>query len=88
MNLEQALNALPPDAPEKVVEAIFSRPFLNALGFGDLETIPGFKVSNLIVDHAARKNTNDDNIFLHTGQLCLCRTLWRKSARILVCGSS
>ena len=68
MNLEQALNALPPDAPEKVVEAIFSRPFLNALGFGDLETIPGFKVSNLIVDHAARKNTNDDNIFLHTGQ--------------------
>ncbi len=66
--LEQALRSLPPDAPEKVVEAVFSRPFLQALGFGDLEMIPGFKVGNLIADHAARKNTCDKDIFLYTGE--------------------
>lgn len=67
MNLEQALDALRPDAPEIVVEGNFSRAFLNALGFGDLEMIPGFRVGRLAVDHAARKNTSDD-IFLHTGK--------------------
>lgn len=65
MNLEEALQALPPDATEVVVEGNFSRAFLKALGFGDLETVPGFRVGRLAVDHAARKNTDDD-IFLHS----------------------
>jgi hypothetical protein len=65
MNIEQALRSLPPDAAERLVEAVISRPFLNALGFEDLEMIPGFRVGNLIVDHAARKNIDDD-IFLHS----------------------
>ncbi len=66
MKLEEALRTLPPDAAEVVVEGGFSRIFLNALGFGDLEMIPGFKIGNLAVDHAARKNTGED-IFLHSG---------------------
>ena len=65
MDLEKILQNLPPDAPEAMVEANFSRPFLKALGFDELETIPAFPVSKLFVDHAARKNTPDD-IFLHT----------------------
>lgn len=65
MNLERALEALPHDAPEIVVEGNFSREFLKALGFGDSEMIPGFGIGSRIVDHAARKNIDSD-IFLHT----------------------
>ncbi|WOD39362.1 AAA family ATPase [Nodosilinea sp. E11] len=65
MNLEQILQDLPLDAAEVVVEGNFSRAFLKALGFGDLEMVPGFKVGKLAVDHAVRKNTEND-IFLHT----------------------
>ncbi|MBD1873572.1 hypothetical protein H6F75_08765 [Nodosilinea sp. FACHB-131] len=65
MNLEEALQALPPDAIEVVVEGNFSKAFLKALGFGDLEMVPGFRVGRLVVDHAARKNADDD-IFLHS----------------------
>jgi cellulose biosynthesis protein BcsQ len=66
MNLEEALRDLPSDATEVIVEANFSRSFLNALGFSDFEMIPGFKIDQLIVDHAARKNTSEGDIFLHT----------------------
>ncbi|MFQ4135657.1 ParA family protein [Nodosilinea sp. PGN35] len=65
MSLEQAFQSLPPDAAEVVVESIFSKPFLNALGFNEEEIVPGFKIRTLAVDQAARKNTSDD-IFLHT----------------------
>lgn len=65
MSLEQAFLSLPPDAAEVVVESIFSKPFLNALGFSEKEIVPGFKIRNLAVDQAARKNTGED-IFLHT----------------------
>ncbi|MBD2112032.1 MULTISPECIES: ParA family protein [Cyanophyceae] len=65
MNLEEALQALPPDAAEVIVEGNFSRAFLKALGFEDLEMVPGFRVGRLTVDHAARKNAGDD-IFLHS----------------------
>ncbi|MBD2428391.1 ParA family protein [Phormidium sp. FACHB-1136] len=63
--LERVYQDLPIDADELIVEANFSRIFLNALGFSDLEMIPGFGIQNLAVDHAARKNTDDD-IFLKT----------------------
>lgn len=65
MSLEQAFQALPPDADERKVESIFSKPFLNALGFSEEEIIPGFRIGNWAVDQAARKNSGDD-IFLHT----------------------
>ncbi|MEA5453041.1 AAA family ATPase [Leptolyngbya sp. CCNP1308] len=65
MSLEQAFKSLPPDAAEAVVESIFSKPFLNALGFSDEEIVPKFKIRNWAVDQAARKNTEDD-VFLHT----------------------
>jgi cellulose biosynthesis protein BcsQ len=63
--LEQAHQHLPLNAEELIVEANFSRVFLNALGFSDSEMIPGFAIQNLAVDHAARKNTDND-IFLQT----------------------
>ena len=65
MNLESVLQNIPPDAPEAVVEHQFSKSFLKALGFEDLEFRPQFPVSKGAVDWAARKNTEDD-IFLHT----------------------
>ncbi|MEM9214999.1 MAG: AAA family ATPase [Cyanobacteria bacterium P01_F01_bin.150] len=67
--VKRALQALAPDAPEAAVEAIFSKPLLNALGFGDMEIAPGFKANNRpsrIADHAARKNVDDGDIFAHT----------------------
>ena len=65
MNLEQVLANIPPDASEAIVEGYFSKPFLKALGFQDLEIVPQFPVTRGAVDHAARKNTEDD-IFLHS----------------------
>ncbi|PSN16385.1 cobalamin biosynthesis protein CobQ [filamentous cyanobacterium CCT1] len=65
MSLVKALQDLPSDAPEVVVEGAFSKEFLKALGFENLEVVPGFKVGTKVVDHAARKNIDDD-IFLHT----------------------
>ena len=63
--LKQVYQDLPLGADESIVEANFSRVFLNALGFSDSEMIPGFSIQNLAVDHAARKNTEND-IFLQT----------------------
>ncbi|MBE9111971.1 ParA family protein [Nodosilinea sp. LEGE 07298] len=65
MSLEQTLQFLPSDATEAIVEGNFSKPFLKALGFEDLEMVPQFPVSNRAVDHAARKNTSND-IFLES----------------------
>lgn len=63
--LEKAYNDLPVNAQETVVEANFSRFFLNALGFSGSEMVPGFSIGAMKVDHAARKNTESD-IFLQT----------------------
>lgn len=67
MSLEQTLQFLPSDAAEAVVEGNFSKPFLKALGFEDLEMVPQFPVSRRAVDHAARKNSDEDeDIFLES----------------------
>ncbi len=63
--LIQVCQDLPTDAKERMVEARFSEVFLNALGFSNSEMIPGFNIAPLIVDHAARKNADND-IFLQT----------------------
>lgn len=66
MNLENVLKNIPDDAPEAVVEHQFSKPFLKALGYGDLEIRPQFPVSRGAVDWAVRENVEED-LFLHTG---------------------
>lgn len=66
--LEEALENLPSDTPEAVVDGNFiASPFLDALGFGLQERIPQFKTGNGgdAVDYALRKNTEDDT-FLHS----------------------
>jgi cellulose biosynthesis protein BcsQ len=67
MNLEEVLQALPANAPEAVVELNFSQPFLKALGFEYQEMVPQFPIGRRAVDHAARKNINED-IFLTTNK--------------------
>lgn len=66
--LEEALENLPSDTPEAIVDGNFiASPFLDALGFGLQERIPQFKTGNGgdAVDYALRKNTEDDT-FLHS----------------------
>ncbi len=66
MNLEQALNALPPGADEAQVVTNFVPPFLESLGFGYLERYFQFPVGRRPkVDYAARRNIEGD-IFSHT----------------------
>jgi cellulose biosynthesis protein BcsQ len=65
--LEEALQNIPLDAQEPIVDGNFiASPFLDALGFGLQERIPQFKTGNGgdAVDYALRSNTEDD-IFLH-----------------------
>lgn len=66
MSLEQVLKDLPSDASEAVVEHNFSKVFLNALGFENLEILPQFPVGRRFVDQAARKNPSEEDIFLRT----------------------
>jgi cellulose biosynthesis protein BcsQ len=66
--LEEALENLPLDTPEAVVDGNFiASPFLDALGFGLQERIPQFKTGNGgdAVDYALRNNTEYDT-FLHS----------------------
>ena len=67
MNLEDVLQSVPDNAAEAIVEHHFSKPFLNDLGFGNLEIYPQFPVSKGAVDHAARKNTEGD-VFLQNAR--------------------
>ncbi|MDY6783371.1 MAG: AAA family ATPase [Cyanobacteriota bacterium] len=65
--LKQALQNLPNQEKEVVVNNIFVPEFLNALGFNLMERIPEFSTGrgNDAVDYALRHNTKD-NIFLQT----------------------
>ena len=68
-DVKRALQSLAPDASGKVVDSVFSKPLLNALGFTDLEIAPNFK-ANLqpprFADQAARKNVDDIDVFAHS----------------------
>lgn len=64
--LNQLSQPLPIEAPEALVKHQFCKPFLNALGYEDLEIWPEFSVGNGAVDYAARKNI-DNNVFIHSG---------------------
>lgn len=66
MAIAEALKMLSPDAKEREVEQVFSKPFLNELGFGDAEVSWQHPVGNRwSVDWAARKN-NDADVFFQT----------------------
>jgi len=63
-SLQSALRSLPDNAPEAVVDQLFSIQLLEALGFQTEEIYPQYPTgSNGFVDKAARKNIGDD-IFL------------------------
>jgi len=66
--LQAALQNLPADAKEPVVESLFVEPYLmEALGFFQGEVYPKYPTgSGRIADYAARKNENTNDIFLQT----------------------
>ena len=65
-NLIHALQSLPDDADEAIVDLNFiAASFFGALGYSSQERIPEFNTGNGLVDYALRHNTEDDN-FLHT----------------------
>lgn len=63
--LQSALKSLPPDAQGHMVDALFSPPLLEALGFESGEIYPKYNTGRKIVDQAARKTLGGD-VFLHT----------------------
>lgn len=60
MDMAAALKNLPPGAPEPIVETLFMPTFMEALGFDVTERVPQFDTGNGPVDHAARKNSEED----------------------------
>lgn len=66
ISLQAALQSLPADAPEAVVDQQFVRPsLLEALGFKAGEAYPGYPTGIGLADYAVRKNSKDD-FFLNT----------------------
>ncbi|WP_242020430.1 AAA family ATPase [Microcoleus sp. FACHB-1515] len=63
--LQSALQSLPENAPEAVVDSNFSTQLLEALGFQSQEIHPQFPTGDGAADKAARKTVGDD-IFLYT----------------------
>ncbi|WP_223280190.1 ParA family protein [Nostoc sp. PA-18-2419] len=64
-SLRAALQSLPENAPEPVVNDLFAPHLLRALGFQSEEIHPEYNTGDGDVDKAARKTIKDD-IFLHT----------------------
>ena len=63
--LQSALARLPQNATEDVVNQVFAKDLIRALGFAQGESHPKFDTGRRITDHAARK-TKDGDIFLET----------------------
>ncbi len=68
IRLQAALQSLPENAPEAVVDSLFIPPLLEAIGFTSEEVFPQYKTGNGSekVDKAARKNTEEAS-FIQTG---------------------
>ncbi|MEM9908014.1 MAG: AAA family ATPase [Cyanobacteria bacterium P01_D01_bin.44] len=66
MDLDTALQNLPPNADEAMVQQVFSKLFLQSLGYESLETRSEFSVGRRAVDWAVRKNTGAEDIFFHS----------------------
>ncbi|MEH2153025.1 AAA family ATPase [Nostoc sp.] len=65
ISLRAALQSLPENAPEPVINDLFALHFLRALGFQSEEIHPEYNTGDGAVDKAVRKTIGDD-IFLHT----------------------
>ncbi|WP_445633248.1 Cobyrinic acid a,c-diamide synthase [Nostoc sp. DSM 114161] len=65
ISLRAALQSLPDNAPEPVVDHLFASHLLRALGFQSEEIHPEYNTGDGAVDKAARKTIEDD-VFLHT----------------------
>ncbi|MEH2151854.1 AAA family ATPase [Nostoc sp.] len=65
ISLRAALQSLPENAPEPVINDLFALHFQRALGFQSEEIHPEYNTGDGAVDKAARKTIGDD-IFLHT----------------------
>lgn len=63
--LQSALQSLPENAPEAVVDSLFATHLLRELGFQPEEIHPEYNTGRKPVDYAARKTIGDD-IFIHT----------------------
>ncbi|MEA5464521.1 AAA family ATPase [Leptothoe sp. PORK10 BA2] len=66
MNLENAYRTLTSNAPEADVQVLFSTPFLQELGYDDLERSSEYPIGRKAVDWAVRKNTDPSDVFFHT----------------------
>ncbi|MEO1521435.1 MAG: ParA family protein, partial [Cyanobacteria bacterium J06633_2] len=64
-SLQSALARLPQTATEAVVNQVFAKDLIQALGFSQGESHPEFDTGRGFVDHAVRKTLEDD-IFLET----------------------
>jgi len=66
--IEDALISLPDKAPEAMVDTIFIRPFIKALGFNSVEIYPQYNTGagTEAVDYALRRNQDDNDIFVET----------------------
>ncbi|MDF5707887.1 MAG: ParA family protein [Nostoc sp. S4] len=65
ISLRAALQSLPENAPEAVVDHLFASHLLRELGFESEEIHPQYNTGDGAVDKAARRTIGDD-IFLHT----------------------
>ncbi|MGF1937763.1 MAG: AAA family ATPase [Nostoc sp. ChiQUE02] len=65
ISLRAALQSLPENAPEPVINDLFAPYLLRALGFQSEEIHPEYNTGDGAVDKAARKTIGDD-VFLHT----------------------
>jgi cellulose biosynthesis protein BcsQ len=65
-SLQSALQSLPVNAKEPVVDTLFVPHLLKELGFESGEIYPKYNTGNGFVDQAARNN-NGSNVFLQTG---------------------
>ncbi|MEJ6483612.1 ParA family protein [Nostoc punctiforme UO1] len=65
ISLRAALQSLPENAPEPVINDLFAPHLLRALGFQSEEIHPEYNTGDGAVDKAARKTIGDD-VFLHT----------------------
>ena len=64
-SLQSALQSLPENAQEPIVDSLFATQLLGALGFQPEEILPQYNTGDGAVDKAARR-TIGDNVFLHT----------------------
>jgi len=69
MSIQQVLDSIPTDASSAILDKLFIPPFFQALGFVDLECYPQYPTGERSnkTDYAVRNNSNENDIFIKTG---------------------